>query len=232
MPLAQTKVPSATATAVTVAASLMLATSTVAVLLSGGMMAAAVLFSHSPPGMAAVELPLVGCPTVPNVELGRRPNRANAARAAARLEEITRGMVGRVKGYRAHRDASGAGQLQQLAQERKRYLVETFRERADSAVVSMLPRSYRETVLGMTQNCVESERTVEGSLEVTHEDFFQDGMTWDEYRVTTPQNEYIVLHPIRGLPRALISGMRVRVKGLQVDGHLLFDGTFSLARPN
>jgi hypothetical protein len=143
---------------------------------------------------------------------------------------MTRQIIKVEKAYRRG-DGAARGQLQQLAYERKKLLIETLLEDPDGVLPAMLPGANRSVLQGLSLHCVEIPATVEGALEVRHT-HFDNGLIRDDFTLTTAEGKKLKLHPTNVQTPSLLSGMRVKVKGLEIDSELLFDGTFGTERPN
>jgi len=107
-----------------------------------------------------------------------------------------------------------------LFSERKKLLIKTMYDNPEAALFSTFTEEQRNKIKDLSKNCVENTDIVEGYLEVWHFDNF-------EHKLITKNKETINLHPAFGLKDNLISGMKIKVKGLRLDNELIFDGTRS-----
>ncbi len=123
--------------------------------------------------------------------------------------------------------------LKDLISSRKNLLISTMRNNPDLAISSILLREERDIIEKITKNCVEKIAMVEGTLDITHADFFDQGITKELYTLITKDRKKIAIHPAFGLTKAVKSGNKIKVKGLKIgENDILFDGRYSTSKPN
>jgi len=148
------------------------------------------------------------------------------------LKELTNNISNTYSRYKKSYNTNDAKKLQNDIVKRKKLLVKAMRSDPESFLLSTLTNQQRSDLKSMARNCPETVNTVEGTLEILHADFFEKNTSKTQLVLKTKANKKIVLYPAFGLSKNLISGMKIRVKGLQIDNELAFDGTRSLANTN
>src|SRR5437667_5732163 len=114
--------------------------------------------------------------------------------------------------------------LKELAGVRKKYFVEAIRNNPSDALFQILNSKERETLLNLTENCVEVPFNVSGTLKVVHADFFDQNTSQDQMVLIGGNNKIYHVYPARGMKDNLISGTNVSLSGYLIDDSLLFDG--------
>lgn len=122
--------------------------------------------------------------------------------------------------------------MKTLVRERQNVLTELARENASLAISALASPSDR-AFFGQISGCVEKVDSLEGVLEVEHVDFFDQKVSVNEYRLITEDKRRILIHPAFGLRKNLLSGDRIKIKGMQIGkSDFLFDGTRTFEKPN
>ena len=180
----------------------------------------------------SVAVPL-GCKEVPieDFGFGVKSDPQAIKTIAPLLDKATQDLIKTYRIYRATEDKNLLGEIQQFAEVRKKYLVESLYLDPAKTLFSILLTDDREGLLRVTPQCVEEEITLEGMMDVIHIDF-EEGSSQTQYTLITDDGGYVILHPAGGLHVPLESGMRVRIKGVRIDKEILFDGTRSLLEPH
>ncbi|MBI4019874.1 MAG: hypothetical protein HY367_00965 [Candidatus Aenigmarchaeota archaeon] len=126
--------------------------------------------------------------------------------------------------YKVTRSQASARKLQDLVASRKKLLIGAMRTSPEAAAGLILPEDQRNDIAAITRNCIETRTTVEGVLEVDAIDY-EDGTAVEAYRLVMDNNHRISLYPA-GRPHGnLVSGMRIRVGGFQLEDNILFDSS-------
>ncbi len=107
-----------------------------------------------------------------------------------------------------------------------------MRKNPDSALSSILSEEERTALdsLSGIDNCIEISTTYEGTLEVVHADFFEDGVSNTTYTLSRSDSHKIELHPAGNIHVGLESGQKIRVKGVLIDNEMIFDATNSISQ--
>lgn len=138
------------------------------------------------------------CPSLPEEKIGEKPDKDRAQLVTGLLDGKTRELSQTIL---KHKNVSGSeknqltGQLLKLAKERKSFLIEAMRKNPDAALSSILSDEERATLTTINQDCVETVATLEGTLEVLHADFFEEGVSDTSYILFTSDGKQIQLHP-------------------------------------
>ncbi|OGH10004.1 MAG: hypothetical protein A2152_04210 [Candidatus Levybacteria bacterium RBG_16_35_6] len=82
-----------------------------------------------------------------------------------------------------------------------------------------------ESSINSFNNCFEEEEILEGNLEVANTDNFDEGYSITEYNLKTADGRNVHLNPIGDVAEPLLSGTKIRVKGLILDEEMLFDAS-------
>ncbi|OGY23210.1 MAG: hypothetical protein A2172_02415 [Candidatus Woykebacteria bacterium RBG_13_40_15] len=172
----------------------------------------------------------VYCSAEPLESFSERPDKNRAKVAASKLASVTVDLTQKQQEFKKDGSVKAAKELQSLLQERKSDLVETMRQNPDQALNSLLSDQERSNFAPLAQNCLERSATIEGQLEVVHADFFKEGTSTTSYTLKTDSGKKISIHPAGGLRAFLESRTRVKVKGMQIDNDLVFDGSRPLSQ--
>src|SRR3989344_36981 len=120
---------------------------------------------------------------------------------------------------------SSREELKQIVSNRKELLVKTMRQYPNIAWSEILPKDKRKILDETSKNCVETETTAEGTLDVIHADFFEDNSSIEIYTLITSKKDLVNLYPAN-LKSILRSGMKIKIeKGYKLDNNLLFDAS-------
>jgi hypothetical protein len=113
--------------------------------------------------------------------------------------------------------------LKDAAIERKKRMIELLQHDPDAVVPALLSKEERESLKSFCNDCVEENVNIEGTVEVLVAEDFKT-MSKNIYVLETEKKEKINLYPVKGLKQDLKTGTKIRVKGLKLDGNVLFDG--------
>src|SRR3989344_688560 len=149
--------------------------------------------------------------------------------SATSLANTTQELIKKQREFQRTGDTNILLELRTLAKVRKTEFVRIMRENPDLALKSLLPGDIAGAVASRTSNCVEETSEVEGTLEIVHADYFDQGAAEEYYSLVLPTKERVVLHPAKGLLGFLESGTKVKIRGFQVDSDMVFNGTASLS---
>ena len=174
--------------------------------------------------------PLFACPVEPQEELGQKPDLQKAKLAASNLQNTTQSLSQKYQQFKIRQGSKELEELKQLAITRKKQLLETMRQNPDAALSSFLSPKDQSELSSLSQNCIETPATFEGSLNIVHTDFFEDKVSSTDYTLTTANGQKIKFHPAGYLHVPLESRTKVKVNGMLVDNDLAFDGTSSLSK--
>ncbi len=119
-----------------------------------------------------------------------------------------------------------------LAQARKKSLIQLIQENPQEALSGFLSQSERSEIASFSENCVEQPTEVEGTLEVVIAENFERRVSKTFYKLIADNGTQYNLYPAFESEKPLKTGQRVHVKGLGIDHHVLFDGRFSTLEPN
>ncbi len=110
-------------------------------------------------------------------------------------------------------------QMKNILRERTILLKELAIKNSPVASLSLVPATMRSQFPPDVQAMVEQEAQEEGTVEVLHEDDFQNRSSKDFYSLRAGKR----VQPLTfaGVPPSLSSGSRVRVRGFQIDHHLI-----------
>lgn len=120
-------------------------------------------------------------------------------------------------------ESTNEDRLSQLVKERKQYLVEALYTNPKSVLDSILPQDTLEKMQTIAPGCVEKEILIEGTVEIFHSDFFDENKSETFYLLSTNQGDKINLHPAYEFHSALLSGQKIKIKGIAIDNEILFD---------
>ena len=113
-------------------------------------------------------------------------------------------------------------QLGRFAHARKLLLVELMRNDADAAL-SYISSQQQIFKFPFPENCREIYTTIEGKLQITHADFFEQGTSKTKYTVGTTQNQRIQIHGAENSTRLTVSGIQLKTTGYRLDDDFIFD---------
>ncbi len=111
---------------------------------------------------------------------------------------------------------------------RKQHFMETMAADPDQALNMVLTDKVRTAITARASDCVETVKTVGGKLEVQIVDY-TDKTSKNEYSLRTADGQQIILHSAKASLQAVKPGSQLEVKGYQIDGNLLFDGSVKFA---
>ncbi len=111
-------------------------------------------------------------------------------------------------------------ELRNLAQERKNFLTSIAAKHPELIINSKLPPEIRQLLPAEISQFIEEETTIEGELEVLHFDDFERSTWWEKFFLKTPSKQTFEILA-SGQKPALLSGTKVKVKGLKVDNQLV-----------
>lgn len=169
------------------------------------------------------------CPQENAQEIGAKPDLEKAKSYQAILDKSKQDVINSSGQYLRRRSAQTKEALEANMKLRKKYLIEAMRADADTALSQTLPTKLNSDLAKISNNCIESARTVEGTLEVFHADFFDDKLSDTYYILKTQDNQRINLHPAGIMKDNLQSGTTVKVKGIAIDNDLVFDASGSVS---
>ncbi len=115
--------------------------------------------------------------------------------------------------------------MKKIAERRKELLKEKLHQGKISEILSELLSSENQKSLSqlLGKDKIETDTTLEGDLEVTIYDDFKNGTSNTEHTLVTSDNHRIHLHSVRPILSRLISGTKVKVKGLHLDDEFILD---------
>src|SRR3989344_720381 len=111
--------------------------------------------------------------------------------------------------------------LRDIAQKRKKELVQIMQRKPEQAYSLILPKEDRVALASVITDCVEQEKTLEGELQIVHYDF-EDGRTNEIYTLQTTNNKKIQVFPA-GKTTALKNNMKIKATGYAIDNNFLVD---------
>lgn len=120
-------------------------------------------------------------------------------------------------------DAAATAAVRRSLAARKDALVRTMRVNSEAAVAALLTKTERTALSKLAANCVESEVTQQGTLEITHLDDFSGDESNFQYTLTTANGAQLQLHIAHADSRDLPSGAKVKVRGYQIGNDVLLD---------
>ncbi len=109
--------------------------------------------------------------------------------------------------------------LRDLAEERKNHLLSIIEEYPEIVIMSKLPSELRDSLPKEISQFIEQETEIEGELEVLHFDDFERSISWEKFFVKTSNGKTLEIHP-SGQKPDLMSGTKVKIKGVKIDKHL------------
>lgn len=122
-----------------------------------------------------------------------------------------------------------ASNINKLAADRKDLLIKTMRQNPNEAWKKILSESDRNDLSKLTNDCAETDKTIEGKIEILHADYFSDNKSIDYYTVYTASGERFLLHAANGIKKNIMPHQEIKVKGYVLDKELLFDGQNTLS---
>lgn len=224
---------------VTIAGSLMLATSAVSLFLSWGMLAVMAVFATAPKPavrMAAVT-PLVQkftCPDITPKPFGTYiPNQKKAQELSLYLQETALELGKSLDIYaRGQKGREQARQkIKDISQYRKNILTELLSHNPLLAARALLTAQEESRLNELSNNCVGKKARHAGTLEVRVADFFDRGFGLYDYRLKTAQGRTLTLRPVSGSEK-LLSGTEVEVDGIEIGDEVLTDFSRGINQPN
>jgi hypothetical protein len=162
----------------------------------------------------------ISCRDVPLRQFGVKLNRvtqadiSQAQKLTNTFEELSTQVM------RNNSDQTLKQRLSENAQQRKEKLLSLMRSNPKEARQFLL--SEKQTLPTPT-NCTEQFTEVEGTLEITHADFFEENTSDDQYIIETKDKKRIEFHPAEDIKQALQSSMVVKAKGYLLDQDMLIN---------
>lgn len=184
-------------------------------------------------GLAAERAPLKTCAEVLTDEFGfgTKLDEDDAFKVIADLDGKTQELSTRLRLFEKLKDSETLAEIEKILEKRKALMVESMYRDPARTVFYLMLEGDRKTIGDLYPQCVEREAELEGSLDVFHVDF-DDGTFQTQYFLNLDDGSTVILHSSGGLYISLESGMRVRVKGLRLDGEVIFNGMRSLSEPH
>lgn len=113
-------------------------------------------------------------------------------------------------------------QIQDLVKQRKQQMSELVVENPEEVVKNTYSAEIKQSLPLEVQPDLETEVVVEGVLEVSHSDDFTRGISKSYFDLRTDKGERLSLHFVKSEPK-IVSGFRVRVKGIRVAEKVILD---------
>lgn len=108
--------------------------------------------------------------------------------------------------------------------ERKNLMLQAMRQKPEAAWANLANDATGRNIASGTQDCVEKETTLEGRVEISHADFFEEKTSSVLVTLITDDDQRYKLYRT-GIPKILLkSGMRVRITGYLLENSLLYNG--------
>ncbi|MEK6901623.1 MAG: CARDB domain-containing protein, partial [Nanoarchaeota archaeon] len=173
---------------------------------------------------------LSSCASIPIDETIEKPNTARIQELSPLVSLGTIGAIQSAHGFSRSPQEFKENlsiQLGKFLPVRKPLFVELMRKDPNAALASVIPQSTLQTlstIPSLPFNCAETFTTIEGTLEILHRDFFEEGIGVERYTLTTNDNQRISLHPAQSTSQLPISGIKLRIKGYRLDNDFIFDG--------
>jgi sugar lactone lactonase YvrE len=185
--------------------------------------------AQQPPSNASIS-----CPPVPSQHVMTKPDQNKEQLATSFLTNVTLDI--REKLQALDKDPTQAldrdlteqtrQELQELAVDRKKSLVELIRINPDAAMSFILFPEEIRTLDNITDNCVETLAVLQGKVYVEVAESLEGNFSLERYQLlTNDSNQTINIHPAFGLSTPLRSGSEIAVRGFIIDNDLIFDGS-------
>jgi len=214
----QTETKTRTTLQVSVALAMMLSISISALFYTGGLLVGMAIT----PSIKTEQSAKVVCSKINSVKLKTFTGDKSII---TKLDDAKISLDSSSKTYIQFKSAKVKQNLLQDAQKRKQFFVESMYKDPESALFFTLSPDNRRDLEQMTQDCVEKEVVLEGTLEVIHFDHLDKIYTSEEFTLVTKDKKKIKLHPARGIKHGVFSGTKVKIKGFLIDDEMLFDGS-------
>ncbi|MDO8559723.1 MAG: Ig-like domain-containing protein [bacterium] len=211
-----------TSSGVMVAASLMVAISSVALFVGWGMLAIVGVELTTEPSTAVIAT-MFSCSPISGEPFGVVPEDNPGSYDPQSLRLANQDLWLAVKHYEANANEVTLADVQQLAQERKKLLVIAMRQAPEVALDYVLPESLRSRTRFLAPNCVEEQITVSGTTRVLHADFFAEGTSQTQIQFMRSGFAPVTLHPAWTTVPVRESGITATIAGYLLDDELLFD---------
>lgn len=162
----------------------------------------------------------ISCPAISQEPLSTIPEKNDLIESVQALEKAHTALKSALQNY-------GNGQENQipalttLLSERKKYLNKVYRTNPEKAFSYVLSDQEIEQISSFSERCVEKPVTLAGRLEIFHADYKKERVSKTLYKLTTSTAE-VFLHPSIS-SRPLLSGMKVKVTGYQLDSDMVFE---------
>ncbi len=112
--------------------------------------------------------------------------------------------------------------IRDLAQKRKAYLLQAMQQNPREAYTQILPPNDRQTIARETQNCIEQEASISGTLEM-HVVDYTSRPDRTLYFVRTKDDRRVRFYPTRDLPAHIMTGSKISAQGYMLDNNMLVD---------
>jgi len=136
------------------------------------------------------------------------------------LLQLTSDLKNRTKEYAVSKDHRLVPQLKKLARDRNNFVLNAIQANPQTVLANAFPQDLRKKLPPKAQELVEEHVDLEGTLEILHEDDFENFKSRNFYFLRQGDNR-LSLHPVGDMP-GVISGSKVRVTGLQLDRDIIF----------
>jgi len=169
---------------------------------------------------------LGSCPAIQKEEFGKKPDLSQGRTEIENLNSRTRELsevITEFKKANFNEKKEISPKLLALSTLRKSGLVQAMRKDPEIALNSIFLG--QEEIQPLLPNCFEEERILEGDLEVSIVDFFEDDLSDTAYILNTQDGKKIQLHPAGSIHVGLESGTKVKVKGILIDDEMVFDAS-------
>ena len=144
------------------------------------------------------------------VEAGENSRNGNVAEA----EKLTLLLVKEGKEYKREKSSEKLAKLQKITRERKDYMLDIARKDPGAFLRLSIPADRLSEIPDELKNDIESETTLEGTLEITHEDYFEQGNSEFFFHLQT-KDDLLDLHSSLPFPQTH-SGRKVSVSGIKL----------------
>ncbi len=174
----------------------------------------------------------VCAPVEPAIVFGAKVDREKASQVLSLLERKTVELMEKLKDYKTKPTKAKLQQLQNIANVRKKALIETMRSDPDAALRYVLKEQERNDFAIISTNCIEAKSVMKGKLGVVHTDHFDEGFDVNDFTLATGDNRLIQLHQSKGDLASIPPGSEIKINnGYLIEGNLLFEGALSQDAP-
>lgn len=169
------------------------------------------------------------CPSAPLQQEIKKPNPKRAEDLISILSELTPGLSDAIRAYpsaKGRQKDQLENQIKKLSNHRKPLIIELMKENPDAALQYVLNSNNQSNIQAfslISKNCVETQVTVEGELQILHADFFEDNVGVYQYSLITQDKKRILLYSAKKQGKLFISGMKIKVNGYRLDDNVIFD---------